>query len=91
MDPLPPDDWDDTPEWDEGNTTPLDASGRLQVARAVLGLSQQGAADLLSIPVATLRNWEQRRTDPDDAAKTLIRLFYHHPHQIAALLSGNAA
>lgn len=77
-----PDDWDDNPEWEDTNSAPLDAAGRLVVARAKLGLSQQAAADMLGIPAATLRNWEQRRTEPDGAAKTLIRLLYEHPQAV---------
>ncbi|WP_309083247.1 hypothetical protein [Chelativorans sp.] len=34
---------------------------------------------LPGIPVATLRNWEQRRTEPDAVAKTLIDLIFQDP------------
>jgi DNA-binding transcriptional regulator YiaG len=34
----------------------------------VLGLTQAGMADLLGVPVATVRKWEQRRVEPEDAA-----------------------
>jgi len=72
-------DVDDSPEWHEGNTRPLDASAKLVLARALLDLSQRDFASLLGIPVATLRNWEQRRTEPDAVAKTLIDLIYDDP------------
>ncbi len=82
-----PDDWDDNPEWDDTNSSPLDISGMLTVARARLGLTQQAAADLLGISVATLRNWEQRRTEPEGPGRVLIRLLYAHPEEIRAWLS----
>ncbi|TWG97122.1 putative transcriptional regulator [Mesorhizobium sp. J18] len=72
-------DFDDSPEWHGGNTRPLDASAKLVLARALLDLSQRDFAGLLGIPVATLRNWEQRRTEPDAVAKTLIDLIYDDP------------
>jgi len=84
--------FDDNPEWDDRNTRPLsDASERLRAARAVLGLTQQELADLIGVSAATLRNWEQRRTTPDDAARTLIRLLAEHPREIQGMLRENAA
>lgn len=85
--PPPPDDFDDNPDWTDGGLSPLDEAGMLVAARAKLGLSQQAMADLLGIPVATLRNWEQKRTDPEGPGRTLIRLLYAHPEEIRAWLS----
>ncbi|MBB4267838.1 helix-turn-helix domain-containing protein [Roseospira visakhapatnamensis] len=82
-----PDDWDDNPEWDETNSAPLSPAGMLSVARAKLGLTQQAAADLLGISVATLRNWEQKRTAPEGPGRALIRLLYDHPEEIRDWLS----
>ncbi len=84
--------FDDSPEWDDRNTRPLgDAPERLRAARAVLGLTQQELADLIDVSAATLRNWEQRRTTPDGAARTLIRLLAEHPRQIQDMLREHAA
>lgn len=71
--------WNDNPEWDESNTRLLDATAKLNFVRALLGLNQSDFAHLLGIPLATLRNWEQRRTEPDATAKTLIDLLYQDP------------
>lgn len=70
---------DDNPEWDETNTRPLDAAAKLQHARVFLMMTQQDFAALLGIPLATLQNWEQRRTDPDPIARTLIDLVFDDP------------
>lgn len=72
-------DIDDNPEWDESNSRPLDAAAKLIFVRALLGLGQTDFAALLAVPVATLRNWEQRRTEPDAVAKTLIDLIFQDP------------
>lgn len=86
-----PDDWDNAPEFDATNSAEPDAAGMLKVSRAVLGLTQQRLADLMDIPLATLRNWEQRRTVPDDAARTLITLLFRHPREVAAMLETDRA
>ena len=73
------DQFDDNPEWTDENSRPADIVERLQAARAALLLSQADFAAMLGIPVATLRNWEQRRTQPDSVAATLIDLVYDDP------------
>ncbi|MFZ5616320.1 MAG: helix-turn-helix domain-containing protein [Pseudomonadota bacterium] len=83
----PPKSFDDNPDWTKGGLEPLDPAAMLRVARARLGLTQEEAAALLGVNVATLRNWEQRRTKPDGAATTLIRLLYDHPARMSKLLA----
>ena len=51
-------------------------------ARAVrqrYGLSQPKFAALMGISVATLRNWEQGRRQPEGSARVLLRVVAHHP------------
>ncbi|WP_299439116.1 helix-turn-helix domain-containing protein [uncultured Rhodospira sp.] len=87
MDDDLPDDWDDNPDWSAYTPRPLTDGELLIVARAKLGLTQQAAADLLGISVATLRNWEQKRTKPEGPGRVLIRLLYEHPTEIRDWLS----
>lgn len=47
--------------------------------RAKLGLSQQDFADLIKVPIGTLRNWEQGRTIPDPAAQSLMAILWREP------------
>jgi putative transcriptional regulator len=47
--------------------------------RKRLGLTQQGFADLLHIPVATLRNWEQNRVSMEPATVALMRILAKEP------------
>lgn len=84
--------FDDNPEWTDENSRPADIVERLQAARVALLMNQPDFAALLGIPVATLRNWEQRRTEPDAVARTLIELIYADPEGMRErLLHRNAA
>ena len=88
------DDFDsaDNPEWTDKNTRPLDTAGKLKLSRAALELSQGDFAALLGIPVATLQNWEQRRTVPDAVATTLIDLIFDDPKDMRIrMMRRNAA
>jgi putative transcriptional regulator len=42
-------------------------------------LSQQEFAALLGISIATLRNWEQGRREPEGPAKILLQVAARHP------------
>lgn len=81
----------DNPEWTDENTVPLDFAAKLKVIRARLKLSQNAFASLLRIPATSLRNWEQRRTEPDAPARTLIDLIYQDPKGIQARLAKSEA
>jgi putative transcriptional regulator len=57
--------------------------------RAQLGMSQTDFAAALTIPVATLRNWEQGRVSPDPAARALLRIVAREPKMALAALTPN--
>jgi putative transcriptional regulator len=42
-------------------------------------MTQEQMAALPRIPVATLRNWEQGRVKPDQAAQALLTILYRRP------------
>ena len=56
--------------------------------RATTGLSQPDFAELLSIEVATLRNWEQGRREPTGPARALLRAIQNNPIEVIKALSG---
>lgn len=63
----------------------IDAS-KIKEIRQASGLSQTGFADLISVSVDTLRNWEQGRRSPTGPAKALLRAIANDPqHVISAL------
>jgi len=47
--------------------------------RDQMGMTQLEFARILSIPVSTLRNWEQRRVRIDPAARVLFRILNRDP------------
>lgn len=57
--------------------------------RTQLGMSQTQFAAALTIPVATLRNWEQGRVSPDPAARALLRIVSREPAIALAALTPN--
>ncbi len=59
-----------------------------QTIRRSYGLSQDKFAKLMGISVATLRNWEQGRRDPDGPAKVLLRVAAKHPEAVLDVVSG---
>lgn len=50
-------------------------------------LTQEQFSDRYRIPLGTLRDWEQRRREPDGAAKTLLHLIDKHPAIVLAVLA----
>jgi putative transcriptional regulator len=59
----------------------------VRAIRALTGLSQAKFAELLSIEVATLRNWEQGRREPTGAARALLRAIRNNPIAVIEALS----
>jgi putative transcriptional regulator len=51
----------------------------VRVIREKLKLSQEGFAERFGFPIATLKNWEQGRRKPENAAKVLLRLIERQP------------
>ncbi len=47
--------------------------------RLRLGMTQAQFAAAIGVPLATLRNWEQGRVEPDPAARALLRILDREP------------
>jgi len=67
-------------------STASDDSVDVRKVRAVTGLSQAKFAELLSIEVATLRNWEQGRREPTGPARALLRAIRNNPIEVIKAL-----
>ena len=52
-----------------------------------LGLTQEEFATTYRIPVGTLRDWEQRRKNPDATARAYLIVIDKDPKAVAALLN----
>lgn len=55
--------------------------------RKQLKKSQSAFSRLLGIPIATLRDWEQGRKQPDSAAVTLIKVAQKYPEALDDITS----
>jgi len=62
-----------------------------QDVRKKLNLTQPAFANLLGVPVATLRNWEQNRFVMEPAAQTLLKLIDREPEIALRALRGPQA
>ena len=58
----------------------------LQSLRRRLGLTQEAFAERYDLPVASVRDWEQRRTMPDRAARTHLRAIALEPEVMAEIV-----
>jgi len=52
---------------------------RVKTLRRALGLTQEEFANRYAIAIGTLRDWEQGRTEPDQAAQAYLNLIAHDP------------
>lgn len=63
---------------------------QVRVVRRALGLSQEEFAARFHIPVATLRDWEQNRKEPDAATRAYLTVIARAPDAVTAALQGMA-
>ena len=60
---------------------------KIKEIRQASGLSQSKFANLISVSVDTLRNWEQGRRSPTGPAKALLRAIANDPQHVISALS----
>lgn len=58
----------------------------VKVLRHRLDMTQTQFSDAFGIPLGTLRDWEQHRSQPDGAALALLRAIEQEPDTMARLL-----
>ena len=58
--------------------------------RRMLGLTQEEFATTYHLSLATLRDWEQQRYQPDQAARTLLRVIASSPDIVRQALAESA-
>ncbi len=59
---------------------------RVKTLRWQMGLSQAEFALRFQIPIGTLRDWEQGRTEPDQAARAYLDVIAHDPENVRRAL-----
>src|SRR5262245_21041911 len=73
----------DNETWSE---TELGRTRRVPLARTVrraLGLTQEQIANRFHLAIGTLRDWEQGRKEPDQAAQNYLRMIAMDPDAVA--------
>ncbi|MCK5706254.1 MAG: helix-turn-helix domain-containing protein [Candidatus Aureabacteria bacterium] len=66
----------------------FDYKPNLKVIRKKFKMSQSQFADLIGVSIFTLRNWEQGRTEPDGAARSLLTVAEKRPKAVFEALHG---
>lgn len=60
---------------------------RAKIIRRALGLSQEEFSEKYQIPIGTLRDWEQGRTEPDRAATSYLKVIAAAPDMVFKALA----
>ena len=55
--------------------------------RERLGLTQAAFASAFGVSIATVRNWEQGRREPEGPARVLLRVIERHPEAVLESLA----
>jgi putative transcriptional regulator len=64
---------------------------RVKTLRRALDLTQEEFASRYRIPLGTLRDWEQGRSEPDQPARAYLAVIAADPKNVARALSKSAA
>ncbi|MBK5294220.1 MAG: helix-turn-helix domain-containing protein [Acidobacteriia bacterium] len=76
----------DNPPLTDEEIAHLEPIPDVKAIREKLGLSQREFASLYHLSLPTVRDWEQRRYQPDQAARTLLRLIARAPKLVERTL-----
>lgn len=63
---------------------------RAKIIRRALELTQEQFAARYHIPLGTLRDWEQGRTEPDQPTRAYLTLIARDPERVDRLLNASA-
>ncbi|WP_155956700.1 helix-turn-helix domain-containing protein [Rhizobium sp. CF080] len=64
---------------------------QVKVIRRALGLTQEEFSGRYQIPLGTLRDWEQGRSEPDQPAKAYLKVIAVDPEGTAKAVAKGAA
>jgi putative transcriptional regulator len=66
----------------------MKARPRVQIIRRALDLTQEEFAERYHIPLGTLRDWEQGRSEPDQPTRAYLTLIARDPEHVNRALNG---
>ncbi|HWS84249.1 MAG TPA: helix-turn-helix domain-containing protein [Ktedonobacteraceae bacterium] len=64
----------------------MKSTPRAKIIRRALGLTQEEFSSLYRIPLGTLRDWEQGRTEPDRAMYAYLKVIATMPEAVQSAL-----
>jgi putative transcriptional regulator len=76
----------DNPPLTEADMRRMKQTPRVKIVRRALGLTQEEFAARYRIPVDTLRDWEDGRTQPDEAARAYLAVIAREPEMVRKAL-----
>jgi putative transcriptional regulator len=76
----------DAQPWTEEQLDKAKRTPRVKIIRRVLRLTQEEFADQVCIPIGTLRDWEQGRKEPDQAARAYLLVIASDPAAVRKAL-----
>jgi len=71
----------------DGDMSRMKRTPRSKIIRRALGLSQEEFAARFHIPIGTLRDWEQGRAVPDQAARAYLKVIATAPDVVRKALT----
>jgi SNF2 family DNA or RNA helicase/DNA-binding transcriptional regulator YiaG len=82
---------EDNPPLSRDDFQRMKAVPRIKTIRTSLGLTQEQFAKRFEIPIGTLRDWEQGRSEPDQPAKAYLNAIARDPHRARERSEGGAS
>ena len=76
----------DNPPLTEADMRRMKRIPRAKIIRRALGLTQEEFAARYRIPVGTLRDWEEGRAEPDEAARAYLMVIAREPELVRKAL-----
>jgi len=76
----------DNPPLTDEQLTSAKPVPRVKTLRRALRMTQEEFAERFHLSLATLRDWEQGRTQPDQTARTYLAVIARNPHLIMQTL-----
>lgn len=70
----------------EDDLSRMKRTPQAKIIRRALGLSQEDFAARYQIPLGTLRDWEQGRVEPDQAARAYLKVIAREPETVREVL-----
>jgi len=77
----------DNPPLTEAELQRLERVPNLKAVREKLGLTQKEFAVTFQLSLSAVRDWEQGRFVPDQAARTLLKVIAHNPEAVKEALA----